>query len=205
MTGTVDAGTLDWNKGEGLLPAVVQHAHDGRVLMLGYMNREALELTQARGRVTFYSRSRQTLWTKGDTSGHVLHCKAVYADCDRDALVVLAEPQGPVCHQGTATCFADEASPAISFLGELDALIEKRDLQRPPGSYTTELFASGINRIAQKVGEEGVETALAAATESNESFLGEAADLTYHLLVLLRARSLGLDDLSACLRERHGK
>ncbi len=197
------AATLDWDKVGGLLPAVIQHWRDGRVLMLGYMNREALDLTLASGRVTFFSRSRQRLWTKGETSGHVLLAKSIHADCDRDTLLVEAEPHGPTCHLGTATCFSAAASPDSAFLAQLDALVEQRQRERPAGHYTTKLFESGVRRIAQKVGEEGVETALAAVVQDDSALLGEAADLLYHLLVLLRSRDLGLAEVLARLRQRH--
>lgn len=203
-TTTVDPAQLDWNKGgDGLVPAIVQHAHDGRVLMLGYMNREALQTTQACGKVTFYSRSRQRLWTKGERSGNVLELYAVHADCDADTLLVLALPRGPTCHNGTASCFGDAGVHATAFLGELDALVAQRDAARPEGSYTTQLFESGTRRIAQKVGEEGVETALAAVAQADDALVDEAADLVYHLLVLLRSRGLGLADVAARLRARH--
>jgi phosphoribosyl-ATP pyrophosphohydrolase/phosphoribosyl-AMP cyclohydrolase len=203
MNSTFDPGQLDWSKGGGLLPAIVQHARDGRVLMLGYMNREALDATLAGGRVTFYSRSRQCLWTKGETSGHVLNLVSMHADCDADSLLLLADPVGPTCHRGTDSCFGDAAVPAHAFIGQLDALIARRERERPDGSYTTRLFEGGVRRIAQKVGEEGVETALAAVAQDDDALRGEAADLVYHLLVLLRARGLGLDDVAATLALRH--
>ena len=203
MNSTFDPGQLDWSKGGGLLPAIVQHARDGRVLMLGYMNREALDATLAGGRVTFYSRSRQCLWTKGETSGHVLNLVSMHADCDADSLLLLADPVGPTCHRGTDSCFGDAAVPAQAFIGQLDALIARRERERPDGSYTTRLFEGGVRRIAQKVGEEGVETALAAVAQDDDALRGEAADLVYHLLVLLRARGLGLDDVAATLALRH--
>jgi phosphoribosyl-ATP pyrophosphohydrolase/phosphoribosyl-AMP cyclohydrolase len=199
----IDADTLDWGKGDGLVPAIVQHVRDGRVLMLGYMNREALAATQANGRVTFYSRSKQRLWTKGETSGHFLEVRAIHADCDNDALLILAEPHGPTCHLGTESCFGDAAQPTAAFLPQLDALVEDRARSRPAGSYTTRLFEGGTKRIAQKVGEEGVETALAAVAENDDAFLGETADLIFHVLVLLRARGLSLDDVTTTLRRRH--
>jgi phosphoribosyl-ATP pyrophosphohydrolase/phosphoribosyl-AMP cyclohydrolase len=198
-----DAGKLDWAKGGGLLPAVVQHWRGGAVLMLGYMNRDALAATQQSGKVTFWSRSKQRLWTKGETSGNHLLLKSLHADCDLDAILVQADPQGPTCHLGTASCFGDTSAPAVAFLAELDALIEQRERERPEGSYTTKLFESGVRRIAQKVGEEGVETALAAVAQDDDAVLDEAADLVYHLLILLRARGKGLDDIAAILRERH--
>ncbi len=194
---------LDWTKGNGLLPAIVQHCASGKVLMLGYMNPEALAATQASGWVTFWSRSRQRLWKKGETSGHLLAVRSIHADCDQDALLILAEPRGPTCHLGTASCFGDTIQPPGGFLGELDALIARRDGERPPGSYTTALFEAGIRRIAQKVGEEGVETALAAVAQDAEALLGEAADLVYHLAVLLRARGRSLADVADVLERRH--
>jgi len=198
-----DPDQLAWNKGDGLLPAVVQHAMDGRVLMLGYMNRAALAQTLDGGKVTFYSRSRQRLWTKGETSGHVLNLVSIHADCDADSLLVLADPAGPTCHRGTDSCFGDAAVPGLAFLGQLDALIAARERERPAGSYTTRLFEGGVRRIAQKVGEEGVETSLAAVAEDDAALRGEAADLLYHLIVLLRARGLGLDAVAETLATRH--
>ena len=197
---------LDWDKGDGLLPAIVQHAFDGRVLMLGYMNRDALQHTQASGRVTFFSRSRQALWTKGETSGHALELAHIDADCDGDCLLLRALPTGPTCHRGTATCFDNDATlpaPGLAFLARLQATIEQRGRERPAGSYTTSLLESGTRRIAQKVGEEGVETALAGASGDRQELLNEAADLVYHLLVLLHSRELGLPELVDTLRSRH--
>lgn len=203
MNAAFDASAIDWGKGEGLLAVIVQHWRDGRVLMLGYMNQDALEITRRSGYVTFYSRSRQQLWTKGETSGNRLELKALHADCDGDALLVLAEPQGPVCHAGTETCFASSREPAIAFLGQLDALVAQRAIQQPENSYTTRLFREGTARIAQKIGEEAVETALASVTGDGNDLLDEAADLFYHLLVLLRARGLGITELSEKLHQRH--
>jgi phosphoribosyl-ATP pyrophosphohydrolase/phosphoribosyl-AMP cyclohydrolase len=191
---------LDWGKGDGLLPVVVQDAANLRVLMLGYMNAEALAATRASGKVTFYSRSKQRLWTKGESSGHFLEVVSIDQDCDDDTLLVLAHPRGPTCHLGRASCFPE--APA-NFLGTLDALVAERERTRPAGSYTTTLFEKGTRRIAQKVGEEGVETALAAVAQGDEELLGESADLLYHLLVLLRARGLGLADVLQLLEARH--
>lgn len=196
--------SLDWGKGDGLLPAIVQHAHTGAVLMLGYMNRDALQQTLRERRVTFWSRSKQRLWTKGETSGHVLGLIDLRIDCDADTLLVLADPIGPTCHRGTASCFGDASAPPLSFLGELAVLIEQRERERPAGSYTTRLFEGGTRRIAQKVGEEGVETALAAVAQDDAALLGEAADLIYHLIVLLRVRGLDLGAVAGVLRQRHG-
>ena len=198
-----DPERLAWDKGGGLLPAVVQHALDGRVLMLGYMNRAALAQTLAGGKITFYSRSRQRLWTKGETSGHVLNLVSMHADCDADSLLLLADPVGPTCHRGTDSCFGDAAAPVLAFLGRLDALVAARERERPAGSYTTRLFEGGVRRIAQKVGEEGVEAALAAVVQDDDALLGEAADLLYHLIVLLRARGLGLGAVAETLATRH--
>jgi phosphoribosyl-ATP pyrophosphohydrolase/phosphoribosyl-AMP cyclohydrolase len=197
---------LDWDKGGGLLPAVVQDARTGRVLMLGYMNPESLRRTLEGRRVTFYSRSRNALWTKGETSGHYLHVVDVSADCDADTLLVLANPMGPTCHKGTETCFDDARAPdasRIAFLASLEATIARRIAENPEGSYTARLHASGLGRIAQKVGEEGVETALAAVTRDDAELLGECADLLYHLLVLLKARNLSLEQLVGELASRH--
>lgn len=198
----LDLAGLDWDKVQGLMPAVVQHADSREVLMLGYMNRDALACTLDTGRVTFFSRSKHRLWTKGETSGNVLELVAIGADCDQDTLLVLARPRGPVCHRGTPTCF-DLPVLAGGMLARLDALIARRERERPAGSYTTRLLESGIRRIAQKLGEEGVETALAAVSQDDDALLGEAADLLFHLLVLLRARGLGLARLEAVLAERH--
>lgn len=206
-------GGLDWDKSDGLLPVVVQDADNLRVLMLGYMDREALQATLTRRLVTFYSRSKGRLWTKGETSGHVLELVDLQADCDADALLVLARPRGPTCHLQRASCFeaAPHAgdgplrrnTPEIGFLGQLDALVAQRERERPQGSYTTSLFESGVRRIAQKVGEEGVETALAGVAQNDVQLLGEVADLIYHVTVLLHARRLSLSDAVAVLEDRH--
>lgn len=192
--------TLDWDKNAGLVPAIVQDASNGRVLMLGYMDRAALLATQTSGKVTFFSRSRQRLWTKGESSGNFLHLVSIQADCDADSLLIQARPQGPTCHLQRASCFADAPG---NFLADLDGLIDARERDRPEGSYTTRLFESGLRRIAQKVGEEGVETSLAGVVEDDAALLGEAADLIYHLLVLLRARKLSLADALRVLEQRH--
>lgn len=194
---------LDWAKGNGLLPAVVQHWRSGEVLMLGYMNVEALTATREAGFVTFWSRSKQRLWTKGESSGNVLVVKSIRADCDRDTLLIEAEPHGPTCHLGTSSCFGDDARSPLAFLAELDALVARREAERPVDSYTTGLFDAGLRRIAQKVGEEGVETALAAVVETDDALLGEAADLVYHLTVLLCVRGLSLADVASVLAKRH--
>ncbi len=194
---------LDFNKQDGLLPAVVQDARTRQVLMLGYMNREALEKTLETKLVTFYSRSRQELWTKGETSGNYLHLTEIKEDCDKDTLLVRALPDGPVCHLGTDTCWGEENryDPAI-FLEELEALLRDRKEQRPEGSYTVRLFDAGIRKIAQKVGEEAVETILEAENGTTEDFLYEAADLLYHLLTLLVAKDLSLADVVRELERR---
>lgn len=197
----LDIDTLAWDKQGGLLPAVVQDADTLRVLMVGYMSREALAKTLDSGKVTFFSRSKGRLWTKGESSGHVLALVRLETDCDRDTLLVQARPHGPTCHLGTVSCFP--GAPGDT-LGALQALIRTRHAERPAGSYTTKLFDAGIKRIAQKVGEEGLETALAAVVEEDAPLLGEAADLLYHLIVLLQARGLSLDDVRAVLDTRRG-
>lgn len=191
---------LDFAKGDGLLPVIVQDAGNLRVLMLGYMNAEALAATRASGRVTFYSRSKQRLWTKGESSGHVLEVVSIQSDCDNDTLLISARPHGPTCHLQRASCFAQAEG---DFLADLDALVARREQERPPGSYTTGLFEHGIRHIAQKVGEEGVETALAAVAQDDTALLGESADLLFHLIVLLRSRGLGLQQAVEVLRQRH--
>jgi len=201
-----DLVALDWNKGAGLLPAIVQHARTGRVLMLGYMNEAALRETLRQGRVIFYSRSRQCLWTKGETSGHYLNLVDVSTDCDSDALLVLADPIGPTCHKGTESCFADAAPPdaqRLAFLALLENIIANRIADQPEGSYTARLFAEGPGRIAQKLGEEGVETALAAVSRDDDGLISECADLVFHLLVLLKSRELTLERVVEELRARH--
>jgi phosphoribosyl-ATP pyrophosphohydrolase/phosphoribosyl-AMP cyclohydrolase len=195
----IDLATLDWNKQDGLLPSIVQDADTRRVLMLGYMDRAAAQVTLDTQRVTFFSRSRQRPWTKGETSGHVLALVSMEADCDRDALLVLARPAGPTCHLGTRSCFPFAPADALA---QLDMRIAERARERPQGSYTANLVEAGIRRIAQKVGEEGVETALAAVAEDDTALLSEAADLLYHLLVLLHARGLSVRDVSAVLEAR---
>jgi len=199
---TALAETLDWDKSGGLVPLVVQHAHDGRVLMLGYVDREALALTIETGEVHFRSRSQQRIWRKGETSGHVLKLVSIAPDCDRDALLCQALPAGPTCHRGTPSCF-DGESAAHPWLNELEALIASRASADPESSYVAKLLAAPVARRAQKVGEEGVETALAAVSGSADSLRGEAADLLFHLLVLLRGEGLGLADVVGELARRH--
>ena len=199
---TIDLDKLDWSKGEGLMPAIVQHWRSGAVLMLGYMNREAMSQTLQSGKVTFWSRSKKRLWTKGETSGNYLEFKSIFSDCDADALLILAEPHGPTCHRGTASCFGDDSDPQLGILSQLEDVVAQRDRDRPDGSYTTKLFESGVRRIAQKVGEEGIETALAAVAQDSASIASEASDLLYHLLILLRARGVNLADVAEELRAR---
>lgn len=196
-----DAAAVDWAKQDGLVPAVVQDADSLRVLMVGWMDRDALQQTIATRRATFFSRTRSRLWTKGESSGHVLDVASLQLDCDADTILVLARPRGPTCHLQRESCFPDAPG---DFVRELDALVARRDAERPAGSYTTRLFESGTRRIAQKVGEEGVETALAAVAQDTDALTGEAADLLYHLLVLLRARGLGWGEVVEVLRSRHG-
>ena len=206
--GASDVQSLDFGKGDGLLPAVVQDADSGAVLMLGYMNRDALRTTFERRRVVFFSRSKQRLWEKGETSGHTLDLADVRTDCDRDALLVTARPRGPVCHTGTVTCFGDEKSThaeRLAFLGVLEGVIEKRIADRPEGSYTARLYAQGAKRIAQKVGEEGLEVALAAVVESDDKVIAESADLIFHLLVLLKSRGVSLERVARELEARHAE
>ena len=205
----INADSVDWDKGAGLVPAVIQDAGSGAVLMLGYMNREALETTLASRRVTFWSRSKGRLWTKGETSGHYLELRSVSLDCDRDTLLVLADPLGPACHKGTRTCWGEEAPQSTvestAFLGNLESIIRQRIAQRPAGSYTAKLLDQGTRRIAQKVGEEGLELALAAVAQSDTEIVGEAADLLYHTLLLLNAKGLSLAQVVAELAARHAR
>jgi phosphoribosyl-AMP cyclohydrolase / phosphoribosyl-ATP pyrophosphohydrolase len=201
-----DIERIDWNKDDGLVPAIVQHGGSGRVLMLGYMDRAALAATLARGRVVFFSRSKQRLWEKGETSGNFLQLVDIRSDCDADTLLVIAMPAGPVCHTGSASCFGDEsltAAAPLSFLLELEQVIAQRIAEAPEGSYTARLYERGVRHVAQKVGEEGLEVALAGAGESDDALVGECADLLYHLLVLLRSRSLPLAAVIEELRRRH--
>jgi len=202
-----ELGAIDW--AQGLIPAVVQDAGSGEVLMLGYMNEEALAATRATGQVTFFSRSRQRLWVKGETSGNFLAFKAAAIDCDGDTLLILAAPSGPVCHRGPRTCFGDGPRPAaagLAFLAELEGVIAARAAGAQPGaaSYTARLLAAGPRGAAQKLGEEAVEAALAAVAETDERVVEEAADLMYHLLVLLRSRGLTLGQVVRALEGRRG-
>ena len=202
----LDIPTLGFAKCGGLLPAIVQHSQSGAVLMLGYMNEAALIATLERRRVVFFSRSKQRLWEKGEQSSNTLDVIDVVADCDRDTLLVLALPRGPVCHTGTLTCFgnADRTSTApLAFLSELQHIVAQRIATRPTASYTTKLLDEGIRRVAQKVGEEGLEVALAGAGENDVALIGEAADLLFHLSVLLQARGLDLPSVVSELQKRH--
>jgi phosphoribosyl-ATP pyrophosphohydrolase/phosphoribosyl-AMP cyclohydrolase len=202
-----DLDSLDFAKGAGLLPAIVQHAGSGAVLMLGYMSREALVATLTRRRVVFFSRSKRRLWEKGETSGHSLELDGINADCDGDALLVRAWPRGPACHSGNESCFgepaADTAAKATAFLATLEEVIAERIARRPAGSYTAKLLEGGSGRIAQKVGEEALEVALAAVGGSDSDVVNEASDLLYHLLVLLKARGLSLERVLKELQARH--
>ena len=200
---------IDFVKGNGLVPAIVQDTDTGRVLMMGYMNRESLEATNKTGLVTFYSRSKQRLWTKGEESGNTLQLKALATDCDGDTLLIMARPSGPVCHKGTDTCWG-EANVAFSgFLGDLQQVIADRKKEAESGaeskSYVVSLFRDGLNKIAQKVGEEAVETVIEAKDSSDELFLNESADLLFHLMVLLQAKGHTLEDVIEVLRGRHGR
>lgn len=203
---SIDVTRVDFAKADGLVPAIVQDADTGAVLMLAYMNREALEQTLTRRRAVFYSRSKQRLWEKGETTGHTLDVVDVALDCDADTLLVTARPRGPACHNGTLTCFGDEprsAATAIGFLARLEAVVARRATEKPDASYTAKLLARGINKVAQKVGEEGVETALAGVNEADDKLIAESADLLYHLLVLLRARGVPLAGVVRELERRH--
>ncbi len=201
-----DIPQLKWPATDGLLPAIVQDADTEAVLMLGYVNAESLAVTLQLGRVVFFSRSRQQLWEKGETSGHALELVSVTADCDQDTLLIRARPHGPTCHRNTLTCFGDGSLPmseGIGFLSRLQSVIDERIATGPQGSYTAKLFAEGPQRIAQKVGEEGVETALAAVTGDPAQLLGESADLLFHLILLLRSRDLTLQQVTQELAARH--
>lgn len=193
---------LDFAKADGLIPAIIQDARTHKVLMLGYMNRAALEKTLAERKVTFYSRSKERLWTKGETSGNFLYLQDIKMDCDQDALLITANPQGPVCHTGSDTCF-QETNSGQHFLHHLQGIIQNRRDNPQEGSYTTKLFERGINKVAQKVGEEAVELVIEAKDDNEELFLNEAADLMYHYLVLLAAKGYALEDVIKVLEGRH--
>ncbi|WIM56547.1 bifunctional phosphoribosyl-AMP cyclohydrolase/phosphoribosyl-ATP diphosphatase HisIE [Pantoea anthophila] len=193
---------LDWDKTEGMMPVIVQHNVSGEVLMHGYMNPAALEKTLAEGNVTFFSRTKNRLWTKGETSGNFLQVVSITPDCDNDTLLILANPIGPTCHLGTSSCFSP-AAPEWTFLYQLEQLLASRKTADPESSYTARLYASGTKRIAQKVGEEGVETALAATVNDRHELTNEASDLVYHLMVLLQDQDLDFSTLINNLRARH--
>ena len=195
----------DFDKTNGLIPAIVQDATTNKVLMLGYMNDEALQRTQREGRVTFWSRSKERLWTKGETSGNFLEVESISIDCDKDTLLIKARPIGPVCHTGADTCFDEKNSSRTGFIDQLRAIIKDRKQNPSDKSYTTSLFAKGINKVAQKVGEEAVELVIEAKDDNKDLFLGEAADLLYHYLVLLEAKNIELDEVVGLLEQRHKK
>jgi phosphoribosyl-AMP cyclohydrolase / phosphoribosyl-ATP pyrophosphohydrolase len=198
---------VDWEKMQGLIPAIIQDANSGAVLMMGYMNREALAATQTTGRVTFWSRSKGRLWTKGESSGHFLEVRSIAVDCDQDTLLVLVEPIGPACHLGTNTCWGADAPRSLAedlaFLGKLEHIVAQRIADRTEGSYTAKLLDLGMTRIAQKVGEEGLELALAAVAQSDREVIGEAADLIFHTVLLLKAKGLSLAQVVGELESRH--
>jgi phosphoribosyl-AMP cyclohydrolase / phosphoribosyl-ATP pyrophosphohydrolase len=198
-----DVGQIDFAKGDGLVPCVVQHADTLQVLMLGYMDKDALLETFSLGEVVFYSRSKKRLWRKGETSGDVLKLDHILTDCDEDALLVMARPQGPTCHTKTTSCFGIETAPGIGFLGHLAEVVHERASAPPADSYTARLMTKGVAKIAQKVGEEGLETALAGRAGDLEELHNESADLLYHLTVLLMARGTSLGPILDILRERH--
>ena len=200
-----DLARIDFAKGDGLVPVIVQDARSARVLMLGYMNAIAASETLRRGRVVFWSRSKNRLWEKGETSGHTLSVVSMALDCDDDTLLIRATPAGPVCHRGTTTCFDDDlvAADTLGFLGELEAVVATRMTAATDASYTAKLLAAGTRRIAQKVGEEGVEVALAGAAGDPKELVSESADLLYHLIVMLKSRGLSLGDVTAELQRRH--
>ena len=195
--------TLDFEKMGGLIPAIIQDNNTNKVLMLGFMNEEALEQTLSSGKVTFFSRTKNRLWMKGETSGNTLSVVSITPDCDNDTLLVKAIPAGPVCHKGTDTCFGEKNEEDILFLKYLQNFIERRRHEMPEGSYTTTLFQKGINRMAQKVGEEAVETVIEATNGTEDRLIYEASDLIYHLIVLLTSKGLRIDDLARELQKRH--
>lgn len=194
---------LDFEKMNGLIPAIIQDNYTQKVLMLGFMNKEAYEKTMETGKVTFFSRTKNRLWTKGEESGNFLHVVSVKADCDNDTLLIMVHPEGPVCHKGTDTCWGDKNEQDIMFLKELQDFIDRRRQEMPEKSYTTSLFNSGVNKMAQKVGEEAVETILEACNGTDERLIYEGADLLYHLIVLLTYKSYRIEDLARELKERH--
>ena len=204
MSHSVRPAFIDWKKQDGLVPTIVQNVLDGRVLMLGYMNEESLAETLDTRLITFFSRRRQRLWTKGEESGNTLTLEGIQLDCDNDTLLIQATPAGPTCHLDQTSCFDDgRDSPAFGFLGRLESIIESRIADQPAQSYTAQLAKSGIRRIAQKVGEEGVEVALAAVGGNPAEIVGESADLLFHILVLLKVRGLAVADIASELQARH--
>ena len=186
-----------------LIPAIIQDANTKKVLMLGYMNAKAFETTQKLQKVTFYSRSKKRLWTKGEESGHFLNVKSIHLDCDQDTLLIYAKPEGPICHTGSDTCWGEENTNALSFLNELEHIIEQRKAADASGSYVASLFRKGINKIAQKVGEEAVETVIEAKDTNDQLFLDESADLLFHYLILLQAKGFKLNDVVKTLASRN--
>ena len=194
---------LDFEKMNGLIPAIIQYNYTQKVLMLGFMNKEAYKKTMETGKVTFFSRTKNRLWTKGEESGNFLHVVSVKADCDNDTLLIMVHPEGPVCHKGTDTCWGDKNEQDIMFLKELQDFIDRRRQEMPEKSYTTSLFNSGVNKMAQKVGEEAVETILEACNGTDERLIYEGADLLYHLIVLLTYKGYRIEDLARELKERH--
>lgn len=196
---------LDFEKMNGLIPAIIQDEHTQKVLMLGFMNKEAYEKTVKTGKVTFFSRTKNRLWTKGETSGNFLNVVSIKADCDNDTLLIQAVPEGPVCHTGTDTCWGEKNEQDVMFLKELQDFIDKRHAEMPEKSYTTSLFKSGVNKMAQKVGEEAVETVIEACNGTDERLIYEGADLLYHLIVLLTSKGYRIEDLARELKERHSE
>ena len=194
---------MDFKKLNGIIPAIIQDSRTNRVLMLGFMNPEALNKTKAEGKVTFFSRTKNRLWTKGEESGNFLHVEEILEDCDTDTLLIKVRPVGPVCHTGSDTCFDEQNRGGLAFIAQLQELIHQRKKEMPEKSYTTSLFEAGINKMAQKVGEEAVELVIEAKDTNDDLFLGEAADLVYHLLVLLSARGYGIEDVAGLLEQRH--
>lgn len=194
---------LDFEKMGGLIPAIVQDSNTNKVLMLGFMNEEAYETTKETGKVTFFSRTKNRIWMKGETSGNTLQVDSIMVDCDNDTLLIKATPAGPVCHTGADTCFGEKNIEEIMFLKYLQNFIERRRQEMPEGSYTTSLFQKGVNRMAQKVGEEAVETVIEATNGTEDGFIYEASDLLYHLIVLLTSKGLRLEDLAKELKKRH--
>lgn len=203
----IDINTIDFAKNpDNLVPAIIQDDCSQQVLMLGYMSKEALELTLETNKVTFYSRTRQTIWTKGESSGNFLHVKSIQVDCDQDTLLIKASPDGPTCHTGSISCFDQkETETAVGFIKRLEKVVQQRHKDMPEKSYTTHLFTKGINKIAQKVGEEAVETVIDAVAGNKDGVIYEASDLVFHLLVLLEAMDLSLSDLEKELLSRHSK